>query len=68
MHDKNHIINSYLLQNSHKNRLSMIHLKNKTVGDIVTENVNTAKIFHKYQIDFGFNGDMILKKFVKKRN
>jgi regulator of cell morphogenesis and NO signaling len=45
----------------------MIHLKNKTVGDIVTENVNTAKIFHKYQIDFGFNGDMILKKVCKKK-
>ena len=31
----------------------MIHLENKTVGNIVTENINTAKIFYKYKIDFG---------------
>lgn len=45
----------------------MIHLEDKTVGNIVTENVNTAKIFHKYKIDFGFNGDIVLKKVCRKR-
>lgn len=45
----------------------MIHLENKTVGNIVTENVNTAKVFHKYHIDFGFNGDIVLKKVCKKK-
>ncbi|WP_439130920.1 DUF542 domain-containing protein [Polaribacter sp.] len=45
----------------------MIHLENKTVGNIVTENVNTAKIFHKYKIDFGFHGDIELKKICKKK-
>ncbi|WP_397447040.1 DUF542 domain-containing protein [Polaribacter sp. R77954] len=45
----------------------MIHLENKTVGNIVTENVNTAKIFQKYKIDFGFHGDVVLKKVCKKK-
>lgn len=45
----------------------MIHLENKTVGNIVTENVNTAQIFHKYKIDFGFHGDVMLKKVCKKK-
>lgn len=45
----------------------MIHLENKTVGNIVTENVNTAKVFHKYHIDFGFNGNIVLNKICKKK-
>ncbi len=45
----------------------MIHLENKTVGNIVAENVNTAKIFHKYKIDFGFHGNIVLKKVCKKK-
>lgn len=46
----------------------MIHLENKTVGNIVTENINTAKIFYKYNIDFGFSGDIVLKKICQKRH
>lgn len=41
-------------------------LKNKTVADIVTENINTAKIFEKYNIDFGFNGNVVLQNACKK--
>lgn len=45
----------------------MIHLKDKTVANIVTDNVNTAKVFHKYQIDFGFHGDIVLRKVCKRK-
>lgn len=40
----------------------MKNLENRTIADIVVENINTAKVFEKYNIDFGFKGDMSLKK------
>lgn len=43
----------------------MVHFENKTVAEIVTENINTAHIFEKYNIDFGFNGKIVLKKACK---
>lgn len=40
----------------------MENLENRTIADIVVENINAAKVFEKYNIDFGFKGDMSLKR------
>lgn len=36
-------------------------IENKTIASLVTENINTSKIFDKYDIDFGFGKDNTLK-------
>jgi regulator of cell morphogenesis and NO signaling len=46
----------------------MILLENKTIAEIVTDNINTAVVFKKYKIDFGFKGNIILKKACEKNN
>lgn len=42
--------------------------ENKTIADIITENINTAKVFEKYKIGFGFEDDQKLKSVCKKTN
>lgn len=46
----------------------MENIENRTIADIVVENINTAKVFEKYNIDFGFKGDVSLKKACKSYN
>ncbi|MCB0409339.1 MAG: iron-sulfur cluster repair di-iron protein [Flavobacteriales bacterium] len=46
----------------------MENIKNKTVADIVTENINTAHIFKKYGIDFCCGGGVSIEKACEKKN
>lgn len=43
-------------------------LKNRTVADLVTENIKTAHIFKRYGIDFCCGGGEKIEKACKKRN
>jgi len=45
----------------------MKSLINKSVAGIVTENINTASVFKKYNIDFSFHGNMLLSKICEER-
>lgn len=46
----------------------MEHLKNKTVADLVTENIKTADIFKKYGIDFCCGGGISIEKACDKHH
>ncbi|MFK8060462.1 MAG: DUF542 domain-containing protein [Polaribacter sp.] len=40
----------------------------KIVANIVTDNINTAKVFKKYKIDFGIDGHKNLSKICENQN
>lgn len=46
----------------------MKQLENKTVADIVTDNINTAKVFNKFSINFGFRDKITLKTVCEEKN
>ncbi|WP_019039104.1 iron-sulfur cluster repair di-iron protein [Psychroflexus tropicus] len=46
----------------------MTALKNKTVAELVSENINTAHVFKKYDIDFCCGGGVSLSKACEDRN
>ncbi|NMA73311.1 MAG: iron-sulfur cluster repair di-iron protein [Bacteroidales bacterium] len=46
----------------------MKNLENKTVGEIVAENIAYAQVFQSYGIDFCCGGDILLSEAVKKAN
>ena len=44
----------------------MIHLKDKTIAEIVSEDIGTASIFKKYQLDFCCGGGTTVENACKK--
>lgn len=46
----------------------MENLEQKSVTNIVLNNINTTKVFEKYNIDFGFKGDNKLNQVCKTKN
>jgi regulator of cell morphogenesis and NO signaling len=46
----------------------MESIRNKTVADFVTQNIHTANIFKKYEIDFCFDGKISIEKACSKNN
>lgn len=46
----------------------MAHLKDKTIAEIVSEDISTASVFKKYQIDFCCGGGKTVENACKKAN
>jgi len=45
----------------------MINMLNKTIAEVVTEDISTASVFKKYNLDFCCGGGISIDKVCKKK-
>ncbi len=67
--DKYHFINQSIITTLLYLKIEIMkNLEQKSVTSIVLNNINTTKVFEKYNIDFGFKGDTKLNQVCKTKN